>query len=171
MAFRKDPFLAPCYLSFILMTSVIPQSCYPFCSLQMIPTSFIHTVIPQYLLHTLNTELHHVAEWIKCNKLSLNLDKTNFMLFSNSLRNLPGHIILDGSTLKRVQSSKFLGVTIDEDLSWKPHVNNECNTVSRNIGMINKLKTLFSTTHIEITILCNSLPLSQLRCTSLGKCK
>ena len=46
VAFRKVPFLAPCYLSFILMTSVIPQSCYPFCSLQMIPTSFIHTVIP-----------------------------------------------------------------------------------------------------------------------------
>ena len=64
------------------------------------------------------------------------------MLFSNSLRNLHGHIILDGSTLKRVQSSKLLGVTIDEDLSWKPHVNNVCNTVSRNVGMI-KLKHCF----------------------------
>ena len=65
------------------------------------------------------------------------------MLFSNSLHNLPGHIILDGSTLKRVQSSRFLGITIDEELSWKPHVNNVCNTVSRNIGMINKLKHCF----------------------------
>ena len=98
---------------------------------------------PQYLLHTLNTELHNVAEWIKCNKLSLNLEKTNFMLFSNSLRNLPGNIMLDGSTLNRVQSSRFLGVTIDEDLSWKPHIHNVCNTVSRNIGIINKLKYCF----------------------------
>ena len=76
-------------------------------------------------------------------QLSLNLDKTNCMLFSNSLHNVPGHIILDGSTLKRVQSSRFLGVTIDEDLSWKPHVNNECNIVSRKIGMTNKLKHCF----------------------------
>ena len=65
MAFRKDPFLAPCYLSFILMTSVIPQSCYPFCSLQMIPTSFIHTVIPSIyftmlLVHTDN-HLHTIG--------------------------------------------------------------------------------------------------------------
>ena len=126
---------------------------------------------PQYLLHTLNTELHHVAEWIKCNKLSLNLDKTNFMLFSNSLRNLPGHIILDGSTLKRVQSSKFLGVTIDEDLSWKPHVNNVCNTVSRNIGMINKLKHCFPQPTLKSLYYAISLPVSQLRCTSMGKCK
>ena len=44
----------------------------------------------QFLLDTLNTELLSVAEWIKSNKLSLNLDKTNFMLFSNTLKNLPG---------------------------------------------------------------------------------
>ena len=49
---------------------------------------------PKFLIDTINTELHHVAEWIKTNKLSLNLDKTHFMLFSNSLKNLPGNIIL-----------------------------------------------------------------------------
>ena len=42
-----------------------------------------------------------------------------------------------------MQSSRFVGVTIDADLSWKPHVNNVCNTVSINIGMTNKLKHCF----------------------------
>ena len=80
---------------------------------------------PQYLLNTLNAELLIVDNWIKCNKLSLNLDKTHFMLFSNTLKNLPGQIILDGTPLIRIHNSKFLGVIIDEDLSWKPHINND----------------------------------------------
>ena len=98
---------------------------------------------PQYLLDTINAELHSVTDWIKSNKLSLNLEKTNFMLFSNSLDNLPGQIMFDGTSLKRVHNSKFLGIIIDEDLSWKPHVNNVCSIVSRNIGIINKLKQSF----------------------------
>ena len=98
---------------------------------------------PKHLLDTINAELYHVAEWIKTNKLSLNIEKTHFMLFSNSLKNLPGNIIFDGTVLKQVQNTKFLGIIIDEDLSWKPHVNNVCNIISRNIGMINKLKHFF----------------------------
>ena len=104
---------------------------------------------PKFLLDTINAELHHVAEWIKTNKLSLNLDKTHFMLFSNSLKNLPGNIIFDETPLKQVQNSKFLGIVIDENLSWKPHVNNVCNIISRNIGMINKLKHFFPQTILK----------------------
>ena len=43
-------------------------------------------------------------------------------------------IILDKTKLKRVDKTKFLGVTIDGNLSWKNQI------ISRNIGMINKLK-------------------------------
>ena len=49
-------------------------------------------------------------------------------------------IILDKTKLKRVDKTKFLGVTIDENLSWKNHIDGITKTISRNIGMINKLK-------------------------------
>ena len=49
-------------------------------------------------------------------------------------------IILDETKLKRVDKTKFLGVTIDENLSWKNHIDGITKTISRNIGMINKLK-------------------------------
>ena len=101
---------------------------------------------PQLLLNTLNTELLIVADWIKSNKLSLNLDKTNYMLFSNAIDYLPGQIMFDNIPLKRVHYSKFLGIIIDEDLTWKPHINNVCTIVSRNIGIINKLKLCFPKT-------------------------
>ena len=47
---------------------------------------------PNMLLDTLNYELNFVFEWIQANKLSLNLNKTNFMLFSNTLNTLPGQV-------------------------------------------------------------------------------
>ena len=49
---------------------------------------------PNVLLRTINDELMNVTQWIRANKLSLNLQKTKFMLFSNSLETLPGDIIL-----------------------------------------------------------------------------
>ena len=77
---------------------------------------------PNVLLRTVNCELKKVAEWIKANKLSLNLKKTKFMLFSNSLDSLPGNVIFDTTTLDEVSSIKFLGVCVDNKLSWKCHI-------------------------------------------------
>ena len=68
------------------------------------------------------------------------------MLFSNAIDYLPGQIMFDNIPLKRVHYSKFLGIIIDEDLTWKPHINNVCTIVSRNIGIINKLKLCFPKT-------------------------
>ena len=98
---------------------------------------------PNYLLGTINTELNHICDWIKANKLSLNLQKTNFMLFSNSISTLPGQVMLNNTVIEKVTQTKFLGVTIDEKLTWKPHTDNICKIISRNIGIINKLKSYF----------------------------
>ena len=53
-------------------------------------------------------------------------------------------IILDNTKLQRVDNTKFLGVTIDNNLSWKNHTDGITKPISRNIGMINKLKFFFS---------------------------
>ena len=61
-------------------------------------------------------------------------------------------IILDETKLKSVDKTKFLGVTTDENLSWKNHIDGITKTISRNVGMINKfiiperiLRTLYCT--------------------------
>ena len=96
---------------------------------------------PNYLVNTINIELGKLTQWIRANRLSLNLQKTKYMLFSNSLVSLPGNIIFYDSPLDKVSDIKFLGVTIDDKFSWRPHVDNICKTISRNIGIINRLKT------------------------------
>ena len=100
---------------------------------------------PNHLLNTINTELIQVSDWIKANKLSLNVQKTNYMIYSNTISSLPGNIIFDNIAIQKVNSTKFLGVIIDNKLSWKLHIDNICKTVSRNVGVINKLKHFFPT--------------------------
>ena len=104
---------------------------------------------PNVLLRTVNCELKKVAEWIKANKLSLNLKKTKCMLFSNSLDSLPGNVTFDTTILDEVSSITFLGVCVDNKLSWKCHINNICKTISRNIGVMNKLKYCLPTSALK----------------------
>ena len=95
---------------------------------------------PLTLVNTINSELENVAEWIKANKLSLNLQKTKYMFFSNCIEKPPVDIIFDGTPLEIVSHIKFLGITVDNKLSWKFHIDSICKIISRNIGIINKVK-------------------------------
>ena len=73
----------------------------------------------QTLLETVNFELSKVTLWIQANKLSLNLQKTNYMFFSNTIKVLPGDVSFNNVLIDRVSSTKFLGLHIDEQMSWK----------------------------------------------------
>ena len=64
---------------------------------------------------------------------------------------IPNDIIINDINLKQVDSTKFLGLHIDSDLSWKTHINFLCKILSRNTGILNKLKHFFPS-HILQTI-------------------
>ena len=88
-----------------------------FCSSNDIKTLFLNT----------NLELKKISERFRANKLSLNEDKTTFILFHRiqDRDNLPLHLILkiNDYDIKRSSSIKFLGVLVDEHLSWTDHIN------------------------------------------------
>ncbi len=93
----------------------------------------------------MNSELREISNWFKCNKLSLNASKTNLMYLgtvhqTNKIKGNNTEIYLDECRLTCVSSAKFLGITIDENINWKSHINNICKTCSRNIGVLNKVK-------------------------------
>jgi hypothetical protein len=67
-------------------------------------------------------------------------------------------LILNGIDLQRVTSTKFLGIRIDEKLSWKSHINDVASKISKNIGIINRLKK-FLPSHVLLTLYnCFVLP-------------
>ena len=98
---------------------------------------------PDTLINTINSELGCIYDWICCNKLSLNVQKTRCMLFSNSISTLPGNVSLNNTPIDTVDSTKFLGLFIDNKLSWKQHITYLSKLLSRNIGVINKIKSSF----------------------------
>ena len=77
----------------------------------------------QQLIRSTNEELSKLSLWFKANRLSLNITKTNYMLFSNrkKILNQNMNVIIDESIITRVKDCKFLGVIIDENLTWMKH--------------------------------------------------
>ena len=94
---------------------------------------------PVRLVNTINTELDRLSGWFKINKLSLNVKKSNFMLFNNKdIALLP--IQLNHVELERVKFTKFLGVLIDHKFTWIEHINVVKNKVSKAIGAMYRVK-------------------------------
>ena len=79
---------------------------------------------PVYLAASLNSELNKLSTWFKANKLSLNLKKTNFMLFKPRQKryHFPMQICINEQRMEQVKETVFLGVVLNEHLSWKPHI-------------------------------------------------
>ena len=124
---------------------------------------------PQFLIQTMNTELIKVHNWFVSNKLILNVQKTHFMIFGNQNVNV-NELYINHEVILRSNSIKFLGIYIDEDMKWKSHINHVLNNISKNIGIINRLKE-YLPKHILLT-LYNTLILPYLNycCIIWGSC-
>ena len=94
----------------------------------------------------MNIEIKGVTEWLTINKLSLNIDKTHFMLFKtrNKSIELKGDLIINGVKISRVEKTKFLGVYIDSSLLWRDHIHYIEGKVARSIGAIIKARKVFN---------------------------
>ena len=98
----------------------------------------------------MNSEKAKIKKWCDINKLSINMAKTNFMIIK-SARKRDMELSLnisnsDGSShvLERKQCIKYLGVMIEESLTWKYHIAFVCSRISRNIGIMSKLRYYLS---------------------------
>jgi hypothetical protein len=101
------------------------------------------------LFQIMNKELEKIVQWIECNKLSLNVKKTKFMIFSSTRRqatiNMINSIInIKGEVIERVKELKFLGVILDEKLSWLSNIQNIRSKIAKNIGLICKARKILA---------------------------
>ena len=95
------------------------------------------------LMLIVNTELVKLSEWFRANRLSLNIAKTNYILFGTRRKCLTDanfSISINGNIIERVTSTKFLGVYIDEDLNWKHHTAEIAKKNSKSLGILNQVK-------------------------------
>ena len=87
-------------------------------------------------------QLSHVHKWLCANKLSLNIEKSSFVIFHPTQKKLDYNvqIFLNELSIKREYTIKYLGITIDCNLNWKSHVAEISKMIKRNIGVICKLR-------------------------------
>ena len=93
---------------------------------------------PNFLENVLNNELQNIDVWLRCNKLSINIKKTNYVIFRPSQKkfNHSFSLSIGGRSLIQSNVTKFLGVYIDEHLTWKYHINFVCKQIAKSIGIL-----------------------------------
>ena len=90
----------------------------------------------------------HICEWLNANKLSLNIKKTNYVIFQPYQKRLNYEVnlkIYDNRSnkflsLERKYYIKYLGILMDSHQSWKQHISQVASKITRNIGIIARLK-------------------------------
>jgi hypothetical protein len=99
----------------------------------------------------LNQQLTNIHIWLCANKLSLNVDKSHFVIFHPFQKKLNQNVCLsiNNEVLTQKCSLKYLGVIIDSHLSWKEQIKELCKKISRGIGILLRLRSFV---HIELLI-------------------
>ena len=99
------------------------------------------------LIEIANSDLNKICQWINANKLSLNLNKTKYMLFSKSktVDNPIDPLLIDNDPIQRTKTIKFLGYMIDENLNWSSHIQYLRSKIGKMLGILTKLQKTLNT--------------------------
>ena len=103
---------------------------------------------PKVLIDKLNNELVKLTKWFRVNKLSLNVKKSNYMVFGTN-KIIAADVKLNGNKLEKVLFTKFLGVCIDYQLNWCIHIKGICRKIAKVIGIMFKIKN-----KVDCVVLC-----------------
>ena len=96
------------------------------------------------LMQDVSNELENIVLWLKKNKLSLNVHKTKLMVFHREQKQIKElNIVINEIAIERVESFNFLGLIIDEGLSWKRHTDVVKNKISKVVGVSYRLNNIF----------------------------
>ena len=90
---------------------------------------------------------------MKYNRLALSISKTNFILF-HSCKLKPNQslrINIDDALIKKIGSTKYLGLTFDSNLTWESHINELCSKLSKTVGILSKVRH-FVDNHILVML-------------------
>ena len=123
----------------------------------------------QELSATVNNELSNIMQWLNANGLSLNIEKTNFMIFRPRGKNeVCPTIYICGADIQDVDNAKFLGIMVDNKLNWMEHIKCISRKIVKGIGIIIKARKSFE--YETLLNLYNDTSSYFIRYSSLGNC-
>ena len=86
----------------------------------------------------INKDLAHLFDWLCANRLSLNTKKTEFILFRPNGKHELIKLRLNQTTIRESPKISYLGILLDNKLSWKFHISELCKKLGRSIGLLYK---------------------------------
>ena len=116
------------------------------------------------LSNRINFELSKISDWLSINKLSLNVDKTKYMIFHNRQRKVDSYnqlsLKINDTPIKQTPTFNFLGIVINENLNWNNHIVYISQKINPVVALINRLKHQIPVRILKM--IYNSLILSRL---------
>ena len=90
----------------------------------------------------INKELEWLNHWLNVNRLSLNISKTNFVIFHPFNKPMKNYITLKINKMVICEEKyvKYLGLLIDATLSWDSHIDNLSKKIARALGVMFKIR-------------------------------
>jgi hypothetical protein len=104
------------------------------------------------LIKNMNNEISKIVKWLNINKLSLNIEKTNYMIFRSPSKNInkSENIRINNISINEVNHTKFLGVILDNKLIWNDQIRHIRNKISKGIGILVKCKKYFNESTLKM---------------------
>ena len=96
-----------------------------------------------YIISNVKVKIQPMFKWCICNKLTINCDKTYFVLFHTVNKPVPDdliEIVTPQMTIKRATEMKYLGLLLDQKLNYNEHVQSICNSILKYFGIFNHIK-------------------------------
>ncbi|XP_065643052.1 uncharacterized protein LOC136074641 [Hydra vulgaris] len=115
---------------------------------------YVHNDI-NILFKSVNNELLNLTEWFNANKLSLNVTKTKYTFFHrfHDRDKIPlklPKLCIANQDIKRETTLKFLSVLLDENVTWRDHIQYLENTILRNTGLLCRAKPFLNPTCLKL---------------------
>ena len=131
---------------FLLYINDLPQVSSKFKSILFADDTTLCAVNPNFndLIRDINCELEKIKVYFEVNRLSLNIKKTFAMLFTNRFKDVDHSLSVsfDGGKIKFKDSEKFLGVIIDDRLSFANHITYLCSKISKFVGIFYRIASV-----------------------------
>ena len=88
----------------------------------------------------MNKELENIFDWMRCNKLSINISTTEYLLITREKIKSSFEIKINNQIIKQRSCSKYLGIYVDDKLTWKNQVSSVCSKIARVCLALERLK-------------------------------
>ena len=89
----------------------------------------------------INHDLSQIVQWLRANRISLNANKTKLTIFRPKNKSITKHLnfTISGQKLNKVKKTKYLGIYLDEHLTWNFQLSQIKTKLSRSCGLLAKL--------------------------------